>query len=246
MSTAPLVIAHRGNSSVAPENTLAAFEAAWRAGADMVELDIHLSSDGQAVVIHNDTLDETTDTTGPVSVRTADELGRIDAGSWFSPAFAGQRLPLLADVLAWLAERPQIGLLLEFKGEWDPAPVSTVVDQIEQERISGRIVAQSFAVDTVRALADVAPDLPRGLLIDALQDSTFTTCAQLKVAQCNPSGQILFETPQALAQIRERGMQAMVWTANEPQHWDGLVQLGADGIITDRPDRLRGFLAGRG
>ncbi|HLS24683.1 MAG TPA: glycerophosphodiester phosphodiesterase family protein [Beutenbergiaceae bacterium] len=239
------VIAHRGNSSVAPENTMAAFESAWRAGADVIELDIQLTADGQAVVIHNDTLDATTDATGPVSTRTAAELGEVDAGSWFAPSFTGQRLPLLRDVLSWLRERDGLGLLVEFKGEWDPAPVSTVVEQIEDAGVGGRIVVQSFAVSTVRALADVAPDLRRGLLIDSLAEDTFSLCAQLRVAQCNPSGLILMEHPETLQLIQDRGMQAMVWTVNEVAHWDALLQMGADGIITDRPDRLRGYLAGR-
>lgn len=224
---------------------MAAFESAWRAGADVIELDIQLSADGQAVVIHNDTLDETTDGTGPVSTRTAAQVGRVDAGSWFSPHYAGQRVPLLGEVLDWLSERDGLGLLLEFKGEWDPAPVSTVVEQIERAGVGGRTVAQSFAVSTVRALADVAPDLRRGLLIDSFAEDTFSLCAQLRVAQCNPSGLILMDHPQVLGLIQERGMQAMVWTANEVAHWDALVDLGADGIITDRPDRLRGYLAGR-
>lgn len=240
------IIAHRGNSSVAPENTMAAFEAAARAGADMIELDIQLSSDGHAVVIHNDTLDETTDASGPVSTRSAAELADVDAGSWFSPAYAGQHVPLLDEVLAWLNAHQGVGLLLEFKGEWDPAPVSTVIEQIETAGLAGRTVVQSFAVTTVQALADVAPDLPRGLLVQELDDDVFARCAQLRVAQCNISGQILFDAPQTLSVIRERGMQSMVWTVNEPEHWDGLLQLGADGIITDRPDRLRGYLAGRG
>lgn len=240
-----MVIAHRGNSAVAPENTLAAFEAAWRSGADMIELDIQASADGHAVVIHNDTLDATTDATGPVSTRTAADLAEVDAGAWFSPVFAGQRVPLLADVLTWMGQRAGIGLLLEFKGEWDPAPVSAVVEQIEAAGVAQRTVVQSFSVTTVQALADVAPSLRRGLLIETLAEDTFSQCARLRVAQCNPSGQILLDQPETLGLIRERGMQAMVWTVNEPQHWEALLQLRADGIITDRPDRLRGYLAGR-
>lgn len=224
---------------------MAAFEAAARAGADMIELDIQLSSDRQPVVIHNDTLDATTDATGPVSTRTATDLAATDAGAWFSPAYAGQRIPLLGEVVTWMKTYPGLGLLLEFKGEWDPAPVSTVVEQIEAAGVGGRTVVQSFAVTTVQALADVAPDLPRGLLVQELDAEVFTVCAQLRVAQCNISGQILLEAPESLGVIRERGMQSMVWTVNEPEHWEGLLQLGADGIITDRPDRLRGYLAGR-
>ena len=237
------VIAHRGNSSVAPENTMAAFESAWRAGADVIELDIQLSSDGRAVVIHNDTVEETTDGSGPVSSRTAAQLAAFDAGSWFSEAYAGQRIPLLTEVLAWMGPRPPLELLLEFKGHWDAAPIDAVVRDIEAAELVERTVMQSFSVPTVHALADVAPDIRRGLLINTFDASTFSLTAQVRAAQCNPSGQLLLDQPDLLDRIRERGMQAMVWTVNEPEHWAALIRSGADGIITDRPDALRGFLA---
>ena len=89
------VVGHRGNSAVAPQNTLAAFEAAWRAGADCVELDVQLTADGRVVVIHDDTVDATTDGTGPVAGFTLASIRRLDAGSWFSPAFADAYMGLL-------------------------------------------------------------------------------------------------------------------------------------------------------
>src|SRR5919197_4354903 len=97
----PLVVGHRGAMGYAPENTLASFELAVEQGADVVELDVHLSRDGQVVVIHDEQLDRTTDGRGLVGDRTLDELKRLDAGSWFDPRFAGQRIPTLHEVLAW-------------------------------------------------------------------------------------------------------------------------------------------------
>ena len=111
------VVAHRGNSAVAPQNTLAAFEAAWRAGADCVEMDVQLTADGRVVVIHDDTVDATTDGTGAVSSYTLAEIRSLDAGAWFSPAYAGQRVPTFDEVVAFLRRR-DIDLLLEFKDAW--------------------------------------------------------------------------------------------------------------------------------
>lgn len=245
-SSQPLVIAHRGNSILAPENTLASFEAAWRAGADMIEVDVQVSQDGHAVVIHNDTLDETTSGQGPVAAMPAARIRELDAGSWFSPAFAGQRVPLFTDVLAFLAQREGIGLLLEFKGDWDPAPISRVIEDIEAAGLTGRIVVQSFSPTTVAALRDVAPQIPRGLLITEMTDGVFRLCADLQVSQCNPAGQVLLQHPDALERLRSVGLASMVWTINEPEHWAALAALKPDGVITDRPDRLRGWLAAQG
>lgn len=239
----PLVIAHRGNSMVAPENTLAAFEAAWRAGADMIELDIQVSQDGHAVVIHNDTLDQTTSGQGPVSAMPAERIRGLDAGSWFAPAFAGQGVPLFTDVLDFLARREGIDLLLEFKGDWDAVPIARVIEGIEAAGMAERIVVQSFSPTTVAALRDVAPHIPRGLLIVDLANDTLRLCADLQVSQCNPVGELLRHQPDALERMRSVGLASMVWTINEPGHWAALASLLPDGVITDRPDRLRGWLA---
>src|SRR4029450_1089796 len=98
-TSGPLVIAHRGASSYAPENTLAAFDLAIRMGVSDLELDIHAASDGHLVVIHDDTVDRTTNGFGPVTSHTLATLAALDAGSWFHPKFAGERIPTFEDVL---------------------------------------------------------------------------------------------------------------------------------------------------
>ena len=110
------VVAHRGNSAVAPQNTLAAFEAAARAGADSIELDVQLTSDGHVVVIHDDTLDATTSGTGWLKDTPLAAVRELDAGAWFAPAYAGQRVPLLAEVVELLDRHPSLDLLCEVKG----------------------------------------------------------------------------------------------------------------------------------
>lgn len=111
------VIAHRGASAYAPDNTLAAFRKAMELGADWFELDCHLTRDGALVVMHNGDVDDTTDGTGPIAGKTLAELKKLDAGSWFDPAFAGERVPTLAEALDLAKDR--IGVYVEIKGSGD-------------------------------------------------------------------------------------------------------------------------------
>jgi glycerophosphoryl diester phosphodiesterase len=241
----PLVVAHRGNSSVAPENTLVAFEAAWRAGADLVEVDLQLTRDGVAVVIHNDTVDATTDGAGRVDDLDAAELRRLDAGTWFSPHYRGARVPTAVELFAFLAERPGLGLLAELKGAWRPEAARQVAEEIEAAGLAERVIVQSFWTETVAALRDVAPELPRGLLVADLPEDLIALCRELRVMTCNPAGSLLRDEPDLVDALHGEGLRTMPWTLNEPAHWDAAVAAGVDAIITDRPDRLRGWLSAR-
>lgn len=244
--SAPRVIAHRGNSSVAPQNTLAALESAWRAGADSIEIDLQLSADGAAVVIHDDTVDATTNGSGAVDDLDLAELRRLDAGSWFSPAYAGQQVPTFAEVITFLAARRGIDLLLELKGDWPAQAVQQVVEAIRSAQLGDRVILQSFSSGTVAVLAEAAPELRRGLLIAEADAGLLAQCTELAVMACNPHGALLRQRPELLAQLHAAGLQVMVWTANQPEEWSALVAAGVDAIITDRPDALRGWLSAQG
>jgi glycerophosphoryl diester phosphodiesterase len=245
-STRPLVIAHRGSSSLAPQNTLAAFESAWRSGADSIEIDIQLDADGAPVVIHDDTVDATTNGSGAVAEMHSDELRRLDAGSWFSPAYAGQRIPTFDEVLELLVAREGIELLLELKGDWDAAGVQVAVDAICRAGLTHRVLAQSFSRETVASLRDVAPEMRRGLLVFEVDHTLLDVCAELGVVACNPHGGLLLDDQTLLPRLQAAGVQVMVWTANEPEHWALLVEARVDAIITDRPDALVGWLSATG
>lgn len=239
------VIAHRGNSAVAPQNTLAAFEAAWRAGADAFELDVQLTADRAVVVIHDEDVDDTTDGTGAVRELTLAEIRRLDAGSWFSPGFAGSRVPTFDEVVQLLLTRPGIDLLCELKGEWSVEDVRLVTGRILDAGLEDRVMVQSFWPSTVAALRDAAPDLRRGLLVAEASDDLLERCQELGVVACNPHGMLLVLQPDLLARLHAAGLQVMVWTLDADEHWAVAVAAGVDAIITDRPDRLRGWLAGR-
>jgi glycerophosphoryl diester phosphodiesterase len=149
-------VAHRGYSAVAPENTLPAFAAAGPAGATLVEFDVRTTADGVPVVIHDRTVDRTTNGTGAVGELTIDEIRALDAGSWFSPAYAGVRVPLLAEVLD-LAGGSR--LLLEIKPPATLEQVKVILALIADRGLLGRTVVQSFDPEILRMVRDVAPDV---------------------------------------------------------------------------------------
>lgn len=245
----PAVIAHRGYSAVAPQNTLAAVEAACRAGADAVEIDLQPTADGVGAVIHDETVDATTDGTGKVSALTSHEVLGLDAGARFSPAFRGQRVPTLADVLGVLARHPDTDLLLELKGSWTTEQVERVTATIADAGFDHRVLVQSFWPGTVATVRDVAPHLPGGLLVSFDPPGLLRLCERLRVVACNPSVATVAGSPRLVSRLHAAGLRVMSWTANDPAAWTTLVDTddgaGVDAVITDRPERFAGWLAGR-
>ncbi|MBO3089248.1 glycerophosphodiester phosphodiesterase [Cellulomonas dongxiuzhuiae] len=240
------VVAHRGSSWVAPQNTLAAFESAARAGADAIELDVQLTADGHVVVIHDDTLDATTSGSGRLDGTTLAEVRALDAGSWFSPAYAGQRVPVLEEVVDLLLRHPSVDLLCEVKGEWTPEEAARVTRPLRDAGLASRVVVQSFSPRTVAALREADPGLRRGLLLEDVGGDVLDVCAALDVRMANPHGRAVLRDPGLVARLHDAGLQVAVWTLNDVAHWSAAVELGVDEIITDRPDRLAGWLAARG
>ncbi|MEU4363734.1 glycerophosphodiester phosphodiesterase [Promicromonospora sp. NPDC023987] len=245
----PAVIAHRGYSAVAPQNTLAAVEAACRAGADAVEIDLQPTADGVGAVIHDETVDATTDGTGKVSALTSDEVLGLDAGSRFAPAFSGQHVPTLADVLGVLARHPETDLLLELKGSWNVEQVERVATTIATGGFDNRVLVQSFWPGTVATVRDVAPHLPGGLLVSFDPPGLLRLCERLRVVACNPSVSTVAGSPRLVSRLHAAGLRVMSWTANDAAAWTTLVSTddgaGVDAVITDRPERLAGWLTGR-
>ncbi|MGC0273756.1 glycerophosphodiester phosphodiesterase [Pseudactinotalea sp. Z1739] len=238
----PLVIAHRGDSMVAPENTLPAFAAAVRGGADMIEIDLHCSADGEGVVIHDATVDRTTDASGAVADLDAAEIGRFDAGSWFDPAFGGVRIPLFGEILDLLGRSPGTELLLELKDPWPAGPLGQVLADLQAAGLADRVIVQSFFPDVLTTVRRAAPDVRMGFLSSRFDDEVVTLSRHLGAVACNPAFTRVLEDPGLVTRAHRAGLQVMVWTANEVAQWERLVAAGVDGIITDRPDRLRGFL----
>jgi glycerophosphoryl diester phosphodiesterase len=200
-------------------------------------------------VIHDETVDATTDGTGKVSALTSDEVLGLDAGSRFSPVFKGQRVPTLAQVLGVLARHPGTDLLLELKGSWNAEQVERITATVAAAGFDGRVLVQSFRPGTVATVRDVAPHLPRGLLVSFDAPGLLRLCERLRVVACNPSVSTVAGSPRLVSRLHAAGLRVMSWTANDPAAWTTLVDTddgaGVDAVITDRPERLAGWLAGR-
>lgn len=264
----PAVVAHRGSSSTAPENTLAAFEAARRAGAPWVETDLRRTRDGVAVVLHDPRLERTTDGAGDLAGLTAAEVAALDAGSWFAPGFGGARVPLLDELLDWAAAHDEPHLLLELKGRWAPAEVAPVVAAVRARGLAERVVLQSFDAGTVAACAGAAPDLALGLLLregggvplleagtgagavapdgsPRLSPEVRRLVAEHGLSAVNPGARLVDGAPEVVAALHDLGVAVWVWTVDDAVRWAQLDEAGADGVITNRPDRMLGWVEGR-
>lgn len=237
-----LVIGHRGASACAPENTLPAFERAIAAGADLVELDYFHSAEGVPVVLHDYTLDRTTNAEEvlgqpklKVTERSLADLGRLDAGSWFHADFAGTRLPTLSESLDLIQSGSTT--LIERKG----GDAATCVKLLRQKGILDRVVVQSFDWDYVADCHREHPDLVlaalgRGPLAEKQLDKLAKTGARIVGWRHNDV------TPEAIRLVHERGYRAWVYTVNDLARAKELIEAGIDGIITDMPGRVRAFL----
>ncbi len=235
-----LNLAHRGASAYAPANTLAAFRLAEELGADGVELDVRLSADGVLVVIHDDTVDATTDGHGRVRDMTLPELKRLDAGSWFDPRFAGERIPTLEEVVEALG--PHMVLNIELKGSsWRSEGLEqAVVNLVEEQHLDKRVILSSFNPWTVWRLHRLAPHLSIGLLY-APNRSLPLRRAWLRPlvhpTTLHPHHSLV--TPRYVTWAHAKGYRVYTWTEDDPTEMRRLMDMGVDGIITNRPDVLR-------
>jgi len=227
--------AHRGYSAAAPENTMAAFRAAETAGADGIELDIQLSRDGIPVVLHDETVDRTTDGRGEAANFTLRELRWLDAGSWFDPAFAGEALPSLEEVLLWAEDR--LWLNLEIKA----AAAGRAILEMLPSFPRARLLVSSFDHALLESLRRVHPKLPLGFLLD----SYFWRRAVGRAVACgaeslNPRHDRL--SRHLLAACRRRGLAVYPWTVDDPRRVVRLRQQGVSGVFTNDPAAIRRVL----
>jgi glycerophosphoryl diester phosphodiesterase len=234
------VLAHRCGGALAPENTLAGLRAALAAGCGGVEFDVMLGGSGSAVLIHDETLERTTDGRGAVADATDDYLSGLDAGSWFDPRFADERVPTFVD-----AARQCIALGLGANVEIKPSAGT--------ERDTGRIVARaagelwadapdapllsSFSEAALEVAAEIAPQLPRGLLVGAVPADWLQRCRRLGVRALHVDARCLDQST-VLAACAE-GLWVATYTVNDPSVARRLFDWGVDCVITDRPDLVR-------
>jgi len=238
-----LNFAHRGASAAAPANTLAAFRLAAEMAADGVELDVQLSRDGEAVVIHDSTVDGTTDGHGAVRDMTLVQLKALDAGNWFDPAFAGERIPTLGEVFDAVGHRLLMNVEIKSLPSRSRGLEAEVVRLIEDNNLAYRVIVSSFNPLSLRKVKRLNPNIPTALLYaPGLPFPLWQAWLSQIVPHeyCHPHHSMVDE--RYVAWARRKGYRVNVWTVNEPDEMHRLIALGVDGIITDHPDLLTEML----
>lgn len=236
-----VVIGHRGMPSACPENTIVSQEVARRAGTVWIEDDTQPSKDGVPFVMHDATVDRTTNGKGAIRSLTAKELKALDAGSWFHPIFAGTRLPTLAEQLEDLQTRGG-NLLLEIKGAHSYSEVRDIITLIDRYNMTKRVMIQSFDRPSLQYSYQIAPHIPIGLLC-SVEDDPVASCKKLHLAGYNPDYKSLLARPEVVAQLHSIGVTTFVWTPDSPDVWAALMKLGVDGVITNKATQLQGWVS---
>lgn len=234
-----LIIAHRGASGHAPENTLAAFKKAVALGATFIETDLQLSRDAHFVAIHDDTVNRTTNGQGKVHDQTLATLRRLDAGSWFGSEYTGERIPTLEEILEF-SKKNDVVFYLELKPSGSWGGEHALVGSLRESGEAARVVVISFDPSILAGLRKIEPTLMTGVLYDGQLVDPLKSALDVGARQIVVRGDLV--TPVMLEQARKRDLQVVCWTVNHPAHIRMLVAAGVDGIMSDYPDRLVSLL----
>jgi glycerophosphoryl diester phosphodiesterase len=235
------IVAHRGSSGHAPENTLAAFRRAVRDGADMIELDVRLTADGRLVVFHDRRLGRTAEGSTDVSSRTLSELRQLEAGSWFAPNFRAQKIPTLAEVFRAVPRR--VGLNIEVKTDGDRRGTAeleeALLEAIASETGKRYILVSSFNHGLLRRLHRRAPELRLGALYLSVRDwakSPSTLARRLGVSAFVCSRSQLRK--RFVRNAHRHGLTVFVYGVNTLRHLERMRRFGVDAVITDFPEKM--------
>ena len=245
----PLIIAHRGGADLAPENTLAAFRNAIALGADMIEIDVHLTKDGRVVVIHDNTVDRTTGGHGRIADLTLAEIKQLDAGKKFDEKFSGEKVPTLEETMETLDGKVQ--LLIEIKKDHDslyPGLEEKVIEIIHRYNAGKWTVVQSFNKHSVEKVQKADPSLRTFYLLGhnfpAFYDSLVLFLRQGKTMPSSYTGIAPHYSVLDAGKVDTlhlAGYQVYTWTV-PPKDMQKIVEMKVEGIITNDPDKLTAFL----
>jgi glycerophosphoryl diester phosphodiesterase len=227
--------AHRGSSARAPENTMAAFRAAEEDRAQGIELDLHLSLDGEPVVIHDDEVQRTTDGHGPVARLPIRQLRRLDAGRWFAPAFAGERIPTLREVLDWAGDR--LRLNLEIKS----AEAAKAVQLALADYPHCRVLISSFNHGVLEQLHAANPALPLAFLLDSpFWRRPLARAVACRAESFHPRHDLLSYA--LVKSCHHQGLKVVPWTIDQLGAFRKMQRLGVDGLFSNDPLQISRWL----
>lgn len=233
------IIAHRGASGSAPENTLASFRSAMDIGADFIELDIHLSKDGELIVMHDETVTRTTNGKGKIRNLTLEQIKSLDAGSWFGDKFKGLVVPTLDEVFQLSGGK--IKLLIEVKGSSRKYPgiEKKLVETIYKYYAKDWCIVQSFDDEILKNISQLDPSI---VLHQLIVGRIFPPVIPEFIRAVNPNHH--FVSGKKIEKIHSQGKKIFVWTVNEEKRMGKLISMEVDGIITNYPEKLKN-LTGR-
>jgi glycerophosphoryl diester phosphodiesterase len=232
----PILFAHRGDLAHAPENTLPAFQQALQKGADGVELDVNLTADGHVVVIHDSTVNRTTDGTGRVASLTLEAIQKLDAGSWYNEKFAGTKVPLLEEVFGIIGKDKMINIELKGFSAQRGGLVTKVCELIKRHNNQSQILFSSFFPSSLNVAAQSLPEVPRGLLAMSGFLGLWARSFGFMFGDYQALHPHISSTSREQMQRAHRLKRRVhVWTANTPEEISRLKDWGVDGIITDDP-----------
>ena len=230
---------HRGFSGMYPENTLLAFEKALEAGCEGMEFDVHLTRDGQLVIIHDEAIDRTSDQTGLVKDRTYEELCRVNFAypAKFGDKFPFQRIPTLREYFELVKEREILSNIELKTGVYEyPGIEQAVWELIQEYHLEDRIIVSSFNHHSVLRMKAIAPSLPCGFLSETWILDAGSYVQSHGVEAYHPQFHMLTEPE--VADLRAHGVQMNTWTVNEIPDIQEMIRIGVDGIISNYPDRV--------
>lgn len=235
--TRPMVYGHRGAMAYAPMNTIASFELALAQGADAIELDVWLTQDDVPVIIHDIEVNHTTDGEGRVGSMPLAALKELDAGSWFSPEYAGQRIPTLDEVFEAVGQKLWINVEIKSIAMDNTNVIWHTVECIRRHNMSQRVIISCFNPMVLRQLQKVAPEIPRGYLV-AEDVPAHVRAMMFGVGHEAWHPERVQVTPERVAQMHKRGLRVQTWTVNDPQEALKLRDYGVDAVMTDNPDKI--------
>jgi len=232
------IMAHRGASSKAPENTLASFQQAIEDGADWIELDVQETADGQVVVMHDSDFMKLSNNPIKIWDATSDDLKQIDIGTWYSPDFADQRVPTLAQVLALCKDKIGVNIELKYYGH-DQMLEQRVADIVDQQGMNDQVMAMSLKRPGVEKMKAIRPEWKVGLLMSVAAGNLSKLEADFLAVNASFADVLLID------HAHENGKQVFVWTVNDAATMSTMMSRGVDGILTDKPELARSVLEQR-
>lgn len=236
-----VIIAHRGFSGIAPENTIAAFKKAIDAGADMIEFDVSLSKDGIPVVIHDRTVNRTTNAKGKVEDFTIEELKKFDAGSWYKPQFKDEKIPTLEEVIQLSKGKIMLNIEIKKYSVKRSIKIDGIEDKIvkllEKYEMTNDVLISSFSKMAIQRIKEFNPDIAVAYLYRfRINPRIIKQLDKVGIYSFNQGKR--FFSKKALSDLHENGLKLNLYTINQKREMKKFVKLGVDGIITNFPNKL--------